>query len=162
MSAHSNRVQVGGISGIATGLGLTGLLAAISATQRWVSFTLVGTNTTCIPLLSGGSMHRLLLPAGILLIMAAAGVLVAPGLLRKIIAGFSVAVGAVLVWFAARVMADPLAATTESINRVAGHFTGWLEVATTVTTFWPWVTLIAGLGALVLGLIVIFRPIIRR
>ncbi|GAA2038403.1 hypothetical protein GCM10009720_18580 [Yaniella flava] len=149
-----------GTAFLAAALGLTGLTAAISASQRWVSFTLVGTNTSCIPLMSGGSMHALLLPFGIVLMIAAAGLLVTSGMWRKIVAGVGALLGAAVGWFAVGVLADPMAATTNASNRIAGHFTGWLEVAATMTTFWPVITLIAGALALVFGLFALVRPVV--
>lgn len=141
----------------AVALGLTGITSSVSASQRWVSFTLVGTDTTCIPLMSGGSMNALLLSFGVILMIAAAGLMITSGMVRKVVAGFSAFLGAMVGWFAFGVLSDPLSATTDAINRVAGHFTGSLEVAATMTTFWPVITLIAGALALVFGLLVLVR-----
>lgn len=123
-----------------------------------MSFILYGTHTSCIPLLPGSAMHSLLLPGGVLLLLASAGLFMASAVIHRIIAGTAAVLGGVVAWFAARVVFDPLPMTTTAINRVAGHFTGWLEVATTATTLWPMVTLIAGVLTMIFGVSLVLRP----
>ncbi len=137
------------------GIALAGGVALMAGSQPWVSIMLDGKHEV-IPV-PGHEINPALSPIAIALVAAALALTIAGPVFRRVLGGLVALLAGGVVALSISVVTNPLGAVTGKITEL----TGIMGAQTTATVVWHqlsagvWVTLVAGIVAALLGILVL-------
>ncbi|WP_240422904.1 Trp biosynthesis-associated membrane protein [Leucobacter sp. wl10] len=137
------------------GIALSGAAALLAGSQTWISFTLAGTEK--VETVTGHEANAALSPISIAMFAAALALTIAGPVFRRVLGLLVALLGAGLVALTSGVIAAPVAAVSSRITEltgIAGEAAG-ASVAWSSVSAWAWVSVAAGVAAILLGAIVL-------
>ena len=141
-------LSLGGVA-IAGGGGL------LAGAQTWVSFMLDGTHE--LVEVTGHAANAALSPVAIALVAAALALTIAGPIFRRVLGALVALLGVGMIALTANVIASPLGAVSGRITELTGIAGGASTnmVVWSQLSVWAWVSLAAGVLAVLLGLVII-------
>ncbi|RZU31410.1 Trp biosynthesis-associated membrane protein [Blastococcus saxobsidens] len=145
------------LTGAVLGCLVAGALVLSASGQRWADVT--AERRSPLPpvsaALSGGDVAPLATAAGLVLLAAAVALLAVRGAGRAAVGLVTAAAGGALVWSGVRVLAGGVADAAADLPGLTGSSV--VSTAVDVSPVWPALSLLAGLLALVVGLLTAVR-----
>lgn len=134
-------------------IAIAGAVALGAGSQPWITFSLDG---TAAEQATGHDLNAALSPIAIAIVAAALALSIAGPIFRRVLGALVAGLGGGVTALAATVIADPESALTAKVTELtglAGH-AGFAAVTSQALTVWSWVTLGAGVVAVLAGLYV--------
>lgn len=133
------------------GIVLAGALALLGGSQTWITFLLDGSHS--VETITGHGSNPALSPIAIALIAAALALTIAGPVFRRVLGLLVVLLGGGVIALASGVLVAPLAVASGRITELTGLIGAadanevlWVQISG-----WIWVTVIAGIAAVLLG-----------